>query len=197
MNKIYILIPTTSERRPRLKECLDSLEKYAGMEYEVKTIEDDERDCIAKGIELLKSVPRESLVWILNDDQKLIEPDTLKRLYEIFNREFPNGDGVVQPFESIQGAQLSVAPFGKAITFLKYSWPEYIHYFIDTEMTAVLKKKGLYYAALEVVIEHNHHINGKAPKDNTYENSERHWDHDEEIYLRRRSNNFLPENEDY
>jgi len=48
----------------------------------------------------------------------------------------------------------------------------YLHNFTDVELFKTAEKRGMYYNCRESVVEHLHHVNGKAPHDATYAKEE-------------------------
>jgi hypothetical protein len=70
--------------------------------------------------------------------------------------------------------------------------PRYFSMFADNELHDVCKKNGwLIYSDLK--FEHRHFINGKNPKDHTYnrENSQSAWDLGKKIYEQRKAKDFV------
>lgn len=61
----------------------------------------------------------------------------------------------------------------------------YSHNFVDHEFVSTAKMRGLFRPCLSAVVEHVHHLNGKAPVDETYEKSVKDWDADLALFSSR------------
>lgn len=61
----------------------------------------------------------------------------------------------------------------------------YRHWFVDDEIVAVAKQRGVFTVALTSIVEHLHPIWGKADDDDTYRLGQRHAERDQRTYLKR------------
>lgn len=190
---VYVCIPTTAERRERLQKCIESIHQNAGYPHIIVTYENLKEGFVKPIHRILEGIT--GLVWCIGDDTILTEPDTLKRLVDVFNSAFPNRDGVVNPNDGIQNGQIITMPLCTSETMKKYTYKGYFLNYADNEMTEILRAENKYAYCPSVNVEHQHWVNGKAKKDQTYEHAGTMWSHDEELYKSRKANNFQPRND--
>lgn len=182
---IHILIPTTEERRERLKECIETIHKYAGVPHIISTYENYREGFVTPCFKLLKDLKDDTMVWCIGDDTRLIEPDTLKRLLDIYNEKYPNKDGVVQPDDGIQNGGIITMPLCTAKTMLeKGIHLDFFLNFCDNIFTELMIKDGKYTYCPEIKVEHQHHVNRKAPLDETYIYANTQFEKDRETYFK-------------
>jgi hypothetical protein len=61
----------------------------------------------------------------------------------------------------------------------------YRHWFVDDEWTTVAKQRGTFAAALGSIVEHRHHLFGKAPDDDVYRLGQSHAQQDQALFRKR------------
>lgn len=61
----------------------------------------------------------------------------------------------------------------------------YSHSFVDDELIGVAKARGVYAYAPDACVQHLHYLNGKAPRDETYELGLSRFHHDRRLFRRR------------
>lgn len=182
---IHILIPTTEERRERLAECIKTIHEFAGVPHIISTYENYREGFVKPCQLLLKDYKEDTMVWCIGDDTRLIEPDTLKRLLERYNQEYPNKDGVVQPDDGIQNGQIITMPLCTVKTMLeKGIHIEFFLNYCDNLFTDLMKRDNKYTYCPEIKVEHHHHINGKAKKDETYTHAGTKFFEDQQAYYK-------------
>lgn len=71
-------------------------------------------------------------------------------------------------------------------------YPEYSGMFCDDDLTLVCESLGVLVDAPELLFQHNHYINGRAPIDDTYRrhNNKESWELGKRILEKRKLNNF-------
>ena len=181
---IYIVIPTTKERRPRLRELLDSIdENTEGMKYTVCVYENDDGGWVPAVHNAIKYI--DGFVVLLGSDI-VVKKDWLKNLWEAFIKQFPDGDGAVQPYGEINNGALCQHPLAHSNTIKKYLDKDFIHNFSDNWMTERLIEDGKYLYVPEAEIEHKHMVNGKAKPDETYKKVFSTYERDREVYKRKK-----------
>jgi hypothetical protein len=195
MNPVYICIPTTKERRPRLEKCIESIHENAGYPHVICTYENFQEGFIGPIHKILSGLKPDTLVWCIGDDTIVSMPNTLDLLVKLFNHRFPNKDGVIEPDDGIQCGQIAVMPFCTAYTMAKYTFKGYFLNYADNEFTQILRSKGLYAYVPEIKVDHQHWVNKKAPLDETYKHSQSKFQADQELFMQRLKNNFQPQNE--
>lgn len=164
---IYICIPTTPERRGRLKELLASIEKHTeNVPHCVVTYENDRGGWVPAVYDMLDGI--DGYVVLLGSDV-VVEKDWLLNLSVAYFRAFPNDDGVAEPFNELHGPTLCQHPFAHSRTIKKYLDPRFVHFFSDNWFTDQARRDGKLIYVPEAKIEHKHFVNKKAPFDKTYE----------------------------
>lgn len=186
---IYILIPTTPERKEKLALTLASIAENK-LPHVVCIYESEGEGGSIALFKMLQGI--NGLCFVLNDDM-VIAPDCLEKLYFEWLRKIPEEDVLLQPFDNINKGKLAVSPFCHSDVLKKYFYHGYIHCFADTELTEVLKAKGSYFYVPEAKMQHNHYkITNK--NDDTYQFSRDHHAVDRELYFKRKANGFEPKN---
>ncbi len=182
---VHCCIPTTKERRARLAECMASINDLAGTPVMFHIYENYREGFVQPLRKILQELPLDALVWCIGDDTRLTEKDTIKRLEARFWAEYPNGDGVVQPDDGIQRGAIITMPLCTVETMYKYgTYDGFFLNFCDNLFTEVMEKKGKYTYCPEIHVEHQHHINKKAPMDDTYAFAQTKYAEDRELYFK-------------
>lgn len=181
---IYIVIPTTKERRPRLRELLDSIdENTEGMKYAVVVYENDDGGWVPAVHNAIQGI--DGYVVLLGSDV-VVKKDWLKNLWDGFCRQFPNKDGAAQPYDEINNGSLCQHPLAHSDTIRKYLDKDFIHNFSDNWMTEMLIADGKYLYVPNAIVEHKHFVNKKAKKDKTYEKVFSTYGRDQQVYIRKK-----------
>jgi hypothetical protein len=157
---VFVVIPTTKERRARLEKCIASLRENAGMPFTLCIYENEPRGAIIAMHEMLEGIT--GLVWWIQDDVILTEPNTLKRLYDQYQ------SGVLCPDDGIVHGEIITLPFCLAHWLKEFTFKGYYHNYADREFTDVMKKYNLYKYCPNIKVDHQHWVNGKAERDETY-----------------------------
>lgn len=180
---IYVLIPTTKERRERLQKCIDAV-RNSVIDHPITicVYENTDGGCVKAEHKMLEGIT--GLAFILNDDM-VVEPDCIQTLLDHYE------DGLLlQPFEDIHKGDLAVSPFAHTDFLKKYIYPGYVHNYNDTELTEVAQMLGKYKKIEKAVIHHEHFTRG-AKKDQTYEATQSHFAKDRDLFISRKKNNFF------
>ncbi len=187
---IYILIPTTKDRRPRLKELLASIEEHTqNVQHCVVIYENADGGWVKAIHNALQGI--NGYVVVLGSDT-VVEKDWLWNLWNTFITAFPKGDGAAEPFNELHGEKLCQHPLAHTDTIRKYLHEGYIHNFSDNEFTERLRSEGKLIFVPSAKIQHNHVNNGKAPMDETYKivlNTDN-YEHDSKLFSKRKATNF-------
>lgn len=187
MKPIIIAIPTTPERRERLQKTVESIREHTTMPYILMIYENDYKGYVSAIHTLLDAI--DGLVWCLNDDV-ILKNDALKILYDKFEELYPKWNGLLQPKDGIQEGAVCTLPFCHSRIMKQLTHKGYHHNFADQEFTIRMSSLGMYAYVPEAVVEHQHHINGKAPKDRTYSDSQILYEKDRELFTNRLKNGF-------
>ncbi len=190
---IYILIPTTKERRSRLDDLLESLRKndfphttciYENNEGAVKAIHK-----MMEGIN--------GLMMPLCDDH-VLSPDYLEKLCTAYHKVFPDNEGIAQGYNQIQKGRLLQNVLCHSDICKKYFYKGYIHSFVDTEFTEVVKIKGIPYLYVpEAIAEHRHVTNkDRSLMDETYRMAAENLEIDRQLFYKRKAKGFTPLNDE-
>ena len=188
---IYILIPTTKERRPRLEKLIESLrvQEFAPA-FTVCIHENSSGGCVKPTHEMLEGI--NGLVWILNDDM-VVSSEAIANLAIDYAAAFPDNDGLCSPADDIHHGRLCVAPFCHSDVLKRYYHKGYTHNYGDTELTEVMKARKKFLIVPDARVAHEHPINGKAEVDETYKSSQATYSQDEELFNQRRALGFPQE----
>lgn len=189
---LTVCIPTTAERRQRLAKCIESLHKYAGVPFQVLTYENYQEGFVLPIHKMLATLKDGTPVWCIGDDTILIEPDTIKRLFEEWM--IGGADCVVNPNDGIQNGTIITMPFCSALTMRKYTYTGYFLNYADNEFTEIMRSEGRYIYRSDIHVDHQHHVNGKAPVDGTYSYALTKFDDDRKLYQLRKARGFQPRN---
>ena len=187
---IYICIPTTKERRARLKQLLASIDEHTqNIQHTVVIYENADGGCVAAIHNMLEGI--NGYVAILSDDV-VVEKDWLKNLWDAFIDAFPDGSGAAQPYDNIQEGRLCQHPLAHSETIKKYLHKGYVHCFSDNEMTERLMRDCKYLYVPTARIEHRHFIRKLAPFDETYKLAfnEETIEKDRQLFITRANNGF-------
>lgn len=106
---------------------------------------------------------------------------------------YPDTDGVLWFNDGLQGNGLNTLPIMGRKYYQRFGYiynPIYKTAWCDNEFTEISKILGRQTYFPEVIIEHRHFINGKAPIDSTYIKNDNGADEDTEIYKSRRKMNY-------
>lgn len=109
------------------------------------------------------------------------------------NTYYPDTDGVLWFNDGLQGNGLNTLPIMGRKYYQRFGYiynPIYKTAWCDNEFTEISKILGRQTYFPEVIIEHRHFINGKAPIDSTYIKNDNGADEDTEIYKSRRRMNY-------
>jgi len=181
---IYIMIPTTKERRPRLRELLDSIDENTdGMKYVVCVYENEDGGWVRAIHNAIAGI--DGMVMLLGSDV-VVKKDWLRNLWEVFCREFPRRDGAAQPYDEIHKGGLCQHPLARADTIRQYLDQDFIHNFSDTWMTEMLREEKKYVYVPNAIIEHKHFLINKADEDETYKKVFESYDRDKAVYVRKK-----------
>lgn len=195
---IYIIIPTTKERRERLARCLEALKQNTKYPMCIVTYE-NEAGCTDVGLvpAVHKMIEGIDGLMIMYNDDAIAEPDFVEKLYEAY-LEKPEGERdewMFSPWENFHHGNNAAFPLCHSNVIKKYLYKGYNHLFSDIELTAVMKKIGRYQPVLEAKAHHDHFIRNNDLIDETYKASQSFVDKDQELYHKRLANNFEPSNE--
>lgn len=189
---IKILIPTMKERRGRLEQCLASIKEHVKIPHKVMTFENNLGGFVPAIHEMLKHVS--GPVFCIGDDTLFID-DSLDRLFAKYQELYPEGDGLVQPDDGILHGSVATMPLCDARTIQKYTYKGYNHWYADEEFTEIMKAKGKYTYVPECKFEHVHWVNKKVEYDPTYAFSMLKNEQDRELFIKRKANNWQPQND--
>lgn len=109
------------------------------------------------------------------------------------NTHFPNYDGILHFNDGIQGPNLNTLPiYGKKFyeKFGYIYYPGYKSLYCDTELTDVSRMLNKVVYVDLLLIEHQHPCTGKHEYDDLYIRNDRHFEHDKDLYFKRRQINF-------
>lgn len=194
---IYVLIPTTVDRRERLAKCVDALRASVCSEpFTICTYENKDGGFIAAIHKMLEGIDDNSLVFCIGDDV-IVDKTCLHRLYEAYTNapRTKMMQGVVcQPYDEFHNGAIVVNPFCQAWVMKRYQYKGYIHNYADVEFTEIIKERKMYLYVPDAIVEHVHHINNKAEFDQTYKDCSKFLDHDRGLYQSRKAAGFKPFN---
>jgi hypothetical protein len=186
---ITICIPTTPERYERMKVLLKSIhENTNGIRYRILIYPNVDGGWVLAVHNALSGLSDDTLVALVGSDIE-VEQDWLKILVESFWRLFPDGDGVVEPFNQFHGGSLCQHPLAKVGTIKKYLDRDFVHNFSDNWFTLLAQRDNRLAYVPEAKIKHHHWINKEAEFDETYKTIMATYDKDHETFIRKLNNN--------
>jgi len=181
---IYIVIPTTPERRLETARLVQSVrENTMDMKHSILIYENNDGGWVPAVHNALEGI--NGFVVLLGSDV-VVKSGWLSTLWQGFCVAFPNKDGAAQPYDEINGGYLCQHPLAHSDTIKKYLYRGYIHNFSDNEMTDRLLAEFKYCYVPGSLIEHLHWVNGKALKDETYKTIMKSYEQDRQTYEQRR-----------
>ena len=192
---IYVCVPTTEERRPRLQKLIDSVRKSDYPNLTLVIHEGKHPGCVESIHALVEGLGDNTMCMWLSDDNT-IEPDTISRLWEAHQKTFEGAWGYAQSYNEIQGATLITAGLCQAGMVKRYFYKGYIHNYSDNEFTEVVDSLCMHVYVPEAIV-HHEHVSAMRPdlQDETYESNQMSKEQDRQLWLKRKANNYLPKNE--
>jgi len=192
---IFVIIPTTKERRPRLEKCIEAIHKNTKYPITICTYEQEEGCNDIGWVKALHKMLEgiDGLCFCLGDDV-IIAPDCIEKLYETYEKLHNKEEWVVQPYDLISKGELASLPFCHSSILKKYIYKGYQHNYSDTEFTAIMKMKGRYFTVEDAIADHQHFTVG-AKYDETYRKTHELGTIDKQLFEKRQTNNFEPKNQ--
>lgn len=158
---IYIIIPTTPERRYRCNQLVKSIQENThDIPYTICIYENLDGGWVPAIYNALEGI--NGLVWLLGSDT-IVENNAVKILFDNYKDGY-----ILEPFNEMHGETLCQHPFGHSDTIKKYLDKRFIHWYSDTYFTLLAKRDNKLLFVPEAKIQHNHFVNGKADVDETY-----------------------------
>ena len=190
---IYILIPSTKERRDRLAKCIEAIKQDQKYPTAIVTYENED-GCTDVGWvkalhKLLDGIKDDQLVFVLGDDA-LVSPGCIQRLYEGYTALPQDEEWLLQPYEQFHKGELATFPFCKAGLLKKYVHRGYKHLYSDTELTLIMKAKNRYGIVKEAKVDHQHFLNDARLLDDTYRATQKFHDEDAKLFHERAKHQF-------
>jgi len=162
---IYIVIPTTPERRHRCDQLVKSIQENThDIPYTICIYENNDGGWVPAVYNALQGI--DDYVWLLGSDC-IVENNAVKILWETLEK-YPEGFMVLEPYNELHGDTLCQHPFGHARMIRRYLDKRFTHWYSDNYFTLLAKKDGRLLYVPEAKIQHNHFVNGKAEVDETY-----------------------------
>ncbi len=188
---VYVTIPTTKERRPRLQKAIDSIRNSDYPNITLVVHEGVHPGSVESVHAMLEGI--DGLSFGLSDDN-WIEPDCITKLVDAYLKAFPDGYGFAQTYNEIQGSRLVTAGMCHSSWAKKYIYKGYVHNWSDNEFTEIVDSLNKHIYVPNAIVHHDHFSLGKADFDKTYESNQVAWEKDHALYLQRKANNFEPKN---
>lgn len=158
---IYILIPTTPERRHRCNELVKSIQENThDIPYTICVYENNDGGWVPAVYNALEGI--NGIVWLLGSDC-IVENNAVKTLFDNYKEGY-----VLEPFNEMHNDTLCQHPFGHSDTIKKYLDKRFTHWYSDSYFHLQAKRDGKLLYVPEAKIQHNHFVNGKAEVDETY-----------------------------
>ncbi len=180
---IYIVIPTTKERRPQTDRLIASIrENTQEIKHCIVLYENSDGGWVTALHNALESI--NGIVVLLGCDTT-VGPGWLSILWQAYRKAYPMGNGVVEGYNELHNGTLCQHPLGHSLVIKKYLDKDFVHNFSDNWMTDRLVEKGLYTYVPDAIIEHHHWVNKKAEHDETYKKVMESFDKDRETYIRK------------
>lgn len=182
MEPVYVIIPTTPERKDRLKLCIDALNNSTYKPVIVCTYENTLGGCVEPQLKMLERI--NGIVFILNDDM-IVDKLCIEKLMEKYQYGL-----LLQPDDHIHNGNLATASFAHSDTIKKYLHKGYKHNFNDNEITDRATADGVYTPVLDAKLYHLHFTMNPELVDDTYRASQSFFEQDRALYIKRKQNNY-------
>lgn len=182
---IYVVIATTKERRKRLERCIAAI-RTSTIPHAIVIYENSDGGCVLATKKAIEGI--NGLIFLLNDDM-VVAPDCLEKLYKAYISVIPNHDMVLQPWEAMHAGELGVSPFCHTDVIRPFL-ENYTHNFWDTEFTLVMKARGKYHKILNAKLAHEHFSVRLSPIDETYKLTQGKFLQDQETFRKRQAAGF-------
>ncbi len=180
---IYIMIPTTKERRPQTDRLLQSIrENTEDIPHCVVLYENSDGGWVKALHRAMEGI--NDFVMLIGCDC-VVQKGWLSTLWNAFLKAYPTGNGVVEPYNEFHHGKLCQHPLGHSLIIKQYLDKDFVHNFSDNWMTDRLNEVGGYTYVPEAKIEHMHWANGKAEQDETYKILMSTYHIDKETYERK------------
>ncbi len=173
---IYILIPTTKERRHRLEKCINSIrESVCPYSFTICTYENENDGGWARACKkMVEGI--DDLIFIVNDDM-IVEQNCIRILYEKYIETFPENDGIMNPFDTLSLGENCDIPFCHSSVIKPFLDIGYWHY-AGQEISRVMKQRAKYAIADEAIVVHEHADFIPGLMDETYRKAHLHINED-------------------
>lgn len=186
---IYVLIPSTPDRKKRLEKCISLIKKSVCREpIEIVVEENNYEGYVAPMLRMVNRI--DGLAFLIGNDVE-VKRLTIDNLYRAYIKNFPENDGIVTPVDELDpNSEIAQHPFGHTKTFREIIFPGYFHNFVDREWTDIMKQRGKFAIARDAFITHRHYSRNRNLKDKTYAVGEKSSDKDGRLYYLRRNENY-------
>jgi hypothetical protein len=190
---IYVVIATTKERRARLDECITAI-RESTIPHSIVIYENLDGGCVLATKKAIEGLDAE--IFLLNDDM-IIEPDCLTKLKEAYDKNYPNKDGVCQPYMDSRRCPSAGSPYCHTSTIRPFL-EHYVHCGWDTEFGQVMQMKNKYTVVPEANLEHrrvpmstkNKPLYENIELDETYKMRNASRERDQKLFLERKNGGF-------
>lgn len=163
---INIVIPTTPERVDRCNELIKSIQENThDVEYRIIVFPNNLGGWVPAVLRAIEDLHPCIPVWLLGSDC-IVENNAVKILYD---KWLEDDTKILEPFNELHGGALCQHPFTQPGNIEKYLDSRFTHWFSDNWFDDQARRDGKLVYVPEAKIEHRHFINGKAPRDKTYE----------------------------
>lgn len=195
---IYVCIPTTKERRPRLEKCLEAIRASVGAPpFTVCLYENEDGGWVAALQNLVAGLRDDALIFNIGDDV-IIQPDCIALLAEEFAWKEANGVNpdtlLLQPYEHIHQGNIATNPFCRAGLIKRWLSRAYVHNFADNELTELARAEGTYVYVPKAISEHIHFELDHSLYDETYDRTQRYFIKDQATFQQRKAAGYNPRN---
>lgn len=132
------------------------------------------------------------ILLLASDDMLPVVDGYARRIVEEMERAWPHLDGALYFFDGVRKDLVTLPIFGRRF-YDQFGFvynPAYKSLWCDTEQTALWTKMGRLACVEEMIIEHRHHVWGKAEKDALYLRNDSLFSADKEVYDRREARGF-------
>ncbi len=132
------------------------------------------------------------ILLLASDDMCPTANGYARRIVEEMEKAWPHLDGAMYFFDGVRKDLVTLPIFGRRFydRFQYVYHPAYKSLWCDTEQTELWTAMGRLKCVEEMIIEHRHHVWGKADNDALYARNDALFSADKEIYERRKQRGF-------
>lgn len=157
---------------------LDNNDLKAGEYKALDRVIQNDNDCVVQAVNHAAKEAKGDVLLYLSDDFDCFPlwGEVLTKVVKQYEGEFmiKVNDGL----QDFRAEVLTIPIMSKALyeKLCYFFYPDYKSMWVDVDLFMVCKRLGVIKYHPEITFQHNHYCNGKSPRDETYNRSDRHFE---------------------